>query len=189
MTNTINNKETCSGINVLKEVALTMDDVLHMFPESSYKYGLLIPVIALLIDGKYTVGKYTYTLSPNDRVYLESFVFYRDEKGRLTQKLMYPDFENIGKSVSFGSTNPWVKTDYAETGYTTHVGYIRSKRYITVRFLQDGGKDVITVNLTLTNPTINDFINQVCNCAGIPQQDRSEFIQILSSTRMVMNAA
>lgn len=179
-------KEVSEGIAVMKEVETTMNGVLSMFPRESYKYDLLIPVIALLIDGKYTAGNTVYTLTENDRIYLESFVFYRDENGNVKHDIVYPNFAKIGRSIS-ATASPWISQNDDEMGYATHVGYIRSKRYITVHFRYHS--DTVTVNLLMNEPNLNEFIDRVCNCIQIPQSDRAEFIQILSATRMVMNAA
>ena len=182
----INDKEvnmyTTRAIN---EVAQTMQAVLRMFPQVSYKYGFLIPVIALLVDGKYTVGNTVYSLSADDRAYLESLVFYRDQDNHIQCMVMYPDFDSLGSSINIGRK---MATDDRELGYDVRIGYIKSKRYITMRFMINGGS-ITYVNMHTIQPNMNEFIDKVCNCMGISQSERTEFVQILASTRMIMNAA
>lgn len=51
-----------------------MPSILELFPTSSYKYGLVIPSIALMIDRKYTINHIVYKISEYDRLFLESLV-------------------------------------------------------------------------------------------------------------------
>lgn len=186
MAKTIKNDELQKGVNSLKEAKFTMDDVLSMFPPSSYKYGLLIPTIALLLDGQYTVGSQTHILSTSDRVYLESIVFYK-EGNQIKQRQLYPNFKQLGIAVS--TTTPILPgKSFKEVGFDSHCEYMDTKKYITIHIETNGV--IQTVNMVMKDMNINDFIDKVCNSIGLhTPSEKTEFIQILAATRMVMNAA
>ena len=165
-----------------------MISALTMFPQASYKYGILIPVIALLIEGHYSIGNNTYELTPYDRMCLESFHFFRDENGNVSYRQFYPDFASIGAAVSLSNYDSL--EDYKHcysVGMNTHLEYIDKKRYASIQFITCSNY-VVSVNI-MKNGNINDAINRICNLIGATtNNERTEFYQILTASRMIMAA-
>lgn len=136
-----------------------------MFPKSSFKYGILIPVLALLIDGAYVIDNKKYIVDPAFKASVESICFYRDGNGNV----VWTKFPKIKKDLN----------------------YIENKKYASINFLigVNGSVGSTTVNITKSD-NLNRSINQICNLIGlITDAEKAEFHQILSSTRMLMLCA
>lgn len=169
-----------------------MNSVLTMFPKTSYKFNLLIPVMALLIEGQYQICGKTYVLTDQDKMYLESFTFMRDreftdpyhnspEMWPIDHSIVLPDFENLGKEASIMGVNP---DNAMDAGFKVHMAYIASKRYITMQFQLLNGS-ITTANYMKIGGNLNEFVSRVCNFLRI--ENKQDVIHILNSTRVMIN--
>lgn len=181
-----------TGIATLEESMSVMNSVLSIFPKSSYKYNLLIPVMALLIEGQYQICGKTYVLTDQDKMYLESITFVRDkefsdpyhnslEQWPIDCFISLPDFTNLGRAASIIGVDP---DNAKDAGFHTHMSYIASKRYITMQFQLLNGS-ITTANYMKIGGNLNEFVSRVCNFLRI--QNAQDVLHILNSTRVMIN--
>ena len=147
-------------------------DILDIFPETSYKYGSLIPSIALLIDNRYTIKEETRSLSVYDKMFLENIVHCVNNKSILS----------VYKPIDYGVYAKMLNHPEGE-GFQLYYQYVLNKRYSTLRFNSNG--NIISVNVT--KDSLHRSIIDICNIIGIKDNGITEFHQILAACRIMMH--